>query len=195
VREKAGRLPKIDPNFNVSFPTTPCSPTLNKTNVVHNDLKKDAINEFGLTYWTSIPVWVNFQEHVSSFYVNIEEKVWLLVKKYGLEKTDRANKTSLFDRKWVTSLKPRRRSCPLRQVWWALELWLINAIFNLFFSYIMVVSLFDRGTPVTQGIPHHRLFTNHCHWWTLLYEVDNDFCDKYNIATELLMYSCRWWHI
>jgi hypothetical protein len=55
----------MDSNFNVSFPTTPCSPTLNKTNVVHNDLKKDSINEFGLTYWTSIPVWVNFQEHVS----------------------------------------------------------------------------------------------------------------------------------
>ena len=31
--------------------------------------------------WTSNPVWVTFQEHGSSFYVNIEEKVWLLVKK------------------------------------------------------------------------------------------------------------------
>ena len=33
-------------------------------------------------------------------------------KKYGLEKT----KTSLFDRNWATSLKPRRRSRPLRLV-------------------------------------------------------------------------------
>ena len=34
----------------------------------------------------------------------------LMVKKYGLEKTDRA-----------TSLKPRRRSHPFRLVWWALN--------------------------------------------------------------------------
>jgi hypothetical protein len=47
-----------------------------KTNVLHYDLKKD-----GIKYWTSNPVWVTFQEHGSSFYVNIEEKVWLLVKK------------------------------------------------------------------------------------------------------------------
>jgi hypothetical protein len=45
---------------------------------LHNDLKtfkKDAINEFGIKYWTSNPVWVTFEEHLSSFYVNIEEKV------------------------------------------------------------------------------------------------------------------------
>ena len=42
-------------------------------------------------------------------------------KKYGLEKTDRATKTSFFDRNWVTSLKPRRRSDPLRLVWCALK--------------------------------------------------------------------------
>jgi hypothetical protein len=34
-------------------------------------------------------------------------------KKYGLEKTDRATKISLFDRNWAISLKPRL-------VWWAL---------------------------------------------------------------------------
>ena len=27
---KSGRLPKIDPNFNVSFPATACSPTFHK---------------------------------------------------------------------------------------------------------------------------------------------------------------------
>ena len=91
-----------------------------KTNVLHWDLKKDAINKFGIKYWTSIPVWVTFQEHGSSFYVNIEEKVWLLVKKIRTWKTDRATKTSLFDRNWATSLKPRQRSRPLRLVWWAL---------------------------------------------------------------------------
>ena len=45
---KAGRLPKIDPNVNVSFPTTACSHTFHKMKVLHNDLKKDAINEFGI---------------------------------------------------------------------------------------------------------------------------------------------------
>ena len=78
---KSGRLPKINPNFNISFPTTACSPTFHKTNVLHNDLKKDAINEFGIKYWTSNSVWVKFQEHGSSFYVNIEEKDWLSVEK------------------------------------------------------------------------------------------------------------------
>ena len=43
--------------------------------VLHNDLKKDAINEFGIKYLTSSPVWVIFQEHGRFFYVNIEEKV------------------------------------------------------------------------------------------------------------------------
>jgi hypothetical protein len=83
---KAGRLPKIDQNFNVSFPTTACSPTFHKTNVLHNDLKKDAINEFGIKYWTSNHVRVKFQEHGSSFYVNIEEKVWLLERLTGRRK-------------------------------------------------------------------------------------------------------------
>jgi hypothetical protein len=32
-------------------------PYLFKTNVLHNDLKKDAINEFGIKYWTSNPAW------------------------------------------------------------------------------------------------------------------------------------------
>jgi hypothetical protein len=56
--------------------------------VLHNDLKKDAINEFGIKYWTSNPVWVKFQEHGSSFYVNIEEKYDYWWTKYGLEKID-----------------------------------------------------------------------------------------------------------
>jgi hypothetical protein len=47
---KSGRLPKIDQNFNISFPATACPPTFHKTNVLHNDLKKDAINEFGIKY-------------------------------------------------------------------------------------------------------------------------------------------------
>ena len=51
------------------------SPTFHKTNVLHNDLKKDAINEFGIKYQSSTPVGVKFQEHGNSFYMNIEEKV------------------------------------------------------------------------------------------------------------------------
>ena len=53
--------------------------------------------------------------------------MWILKKKYdywwtkyGLEKTYRATKTSLFDRNWAISLTPRQRSRPLRLVWWAL---------------------------------------------------------------------------
>ena len=99
VREKSGRLSKIDPNFDVSFPTTTYSLTFHKMNVLHNGLKKDAINEFGIKYWTSNPVWVKFQEHGNSFYKCT--CMWILMKKYrydylwtkyGLEKTDKAPK-------------------------------------------------------------------------------------------------------
>ena len=78
---KSGRLPKINPNLNVSFSTTACCPTVHKNERAAQRSWKDAINEFGIKYWTSNPVWVRFQEHESSFYVNIEGKVWLLVKK------------------------------------------------------------------------------------------------------------------
>jgi hypothetical protein len=50
---------------------------------------------------------------------DITKRMWILKKKYdywwkkyGLEKTDRATKTSLFDRNWAILLKPRRRSHP-----------------------------------------------------------------------------------
>ena len=60
---KSGRLPKIDPNFSVSFPANACSPTFHKN---EQWSKKDAINEFGIKYWTSNAVWVTFQEYGSS---------------------------------------------------------------------------------------------------------------------------------
>jgi hypothetical protein len=78
---KSGRLPKIDPNFNVSFPHYRMFPYLSENERAAQRSWKDAINEFGIKYWTSNPVWVRFQEHESSFYVNIEGKVWLMVKK------------------------------------------------------------------------------------------------------------------
>jgi hypothetical protein len=81
VRENLGDFRKsiqiltfLSPLPHVPLPFT-------KTNVLHYDLKKDAIDKFGIKYWTSNPVWVTFQEYGSSFYMNIEEKVWLLVKK------------------------------------------------------------------------------------------------------------------
>jgi hypothetical protein len=44
---KSGKLAKIDPNFNVSFPATACSPTFHKNEQCSS---KDAINEFGIKY-------------------------------------------------------------------------------------------------------------------------------------------------
>jgi cytochrome c oxidase subunit IV len=58
------------------------SPTFHKTSVLHNNLKKDTMNEFRIKHWTSSPVWVKFQEHGISFYLHIEEKVSLLAFMY-----------------------------------------------------------------------------------------------------------------
>ena len=49
-------------------------------------LKKDAINEFGIKYWTSNPVWVTFQEHAPFMWI-LKKKYDYWWKKYGLEKT------------------------------------------------------------------------------------------------------------
>jgi hypothetical protein len=68
--------------------------------MLHKDFKKDTINDFRIKYWISTPVWVNFQEHGNSFYVNIEEKVWLFVEKYW----QRLTKTLPFQ--WETELSP-----------------------------------------------------------------------------------------
>lgn len=49
-----------------------CMPlTSHKTYMLNNNLKKDAIKEFGIKYLTSNPVWVKFSEHGSSFYMNM----------------------------------------------------------------------------------------------------------------------------
>ena len=81
VRENLGDFRKLIQIWTFLSPLLHVPLPFTKMNVLHYDLKKDAINEFGIKYWTSNPVWVTFQEHGSSFYVNIEEKVWLLVKK------------------------------------------------------------------------------------------------------------------
>ena len=43
-------------------------------------------------------------DHISGI---LKKKYDYWRKKYGLEKTDRATKTSLFDRNWAISLKSR----------------------------------------------------------------------------------------
>ena len=81
VRENLGDFRKSIQILTLLSPLPHVSLPFTKMNVLLYDLKKDAINEFGINYWISNPVWVTFQEHGSSFYVNIEEKVWLLEKK------------------------------------------------------------------------------------------------------------------
>ena len=72
-------------------------------------------------------------------------------KKYGLEKTDRATKTSLFDRNWATSLKPRWRSRPLRLVWWASY----SIVFDDWYSWMS--SIFYKGSKQNVTLVHHLL--------------------------------------
>jgi hypothetical protein len=132
LRENLGDFRKSIQILTFLFPLLHVPLPFTKTNVLHYDLKKDAINEFGIKYWTSNPVWVTFQEHGSSFYVNIE-------------KTDKATKTSLFDRNWAISLKPRRRSRPLRLVWWALKK---NALVGLIFFGWELSKFYPANTSV-----------------------------------------------
>ena len=82
----------------------------------------------------------NFRNMGAPFMWILKKKYDYWWKKYGLEKTDRATKTSLFDRNWAISLKPRRRSRPLRLVWWALQSGWIDrrpSIFKLSFHNLL----------------------------------------------------------
>jgi hypothetical protein len=127
VRENLGDFRKSIQILTFLFPLSHVPLPFTKMNVLHYDLKKDAINEFGIKYWTSNPAWATFPEHV-----NIEEKYDYWWKKYGLEKTDRATKT------WAISLKPRRRCRPLPLVWWALHICLLNLF--IFYSSNALIS-------------------------------------------------------
>ena len=82
---KSGRLPKIDPNFNFSFPTSACPPTFHKTKLLHNDLKKDAINEFGIKYGSY------FRNMRASFTWILKKRYDYWWTKYWLEKTDKGD--------------------------------------------------------------------------------------------------------
>ena len=54
------------------------------------------------------------RENLGDFRKSITILTFLGEKNYWLEKTDRVTKTSLFDRNWAISLKPRWKSRPLR---------------------------------------------------------------------------------
>jgi len=64
VRENLGVFRKTS---KISFPATVCPPTFHKTNMLLNDLKKDAINKFRIKI--SNPVWLKCQKHGHSFYM------------------------------------------------------------------------------------------------------------------------------
>jgi hypothetical protein len=124
LRTKWGKIwetSKNRSNFNVSFPTTACSPTFHKTNVQHNDLKKDAINE-----WNKILNIKPCMGQISGTWEPLLCEYWRKSMIIGEKNTDlkrltpRATKTSLFGRNWAISLKPRLISHPLRLVWWSL---------------------------------------------------------------------------
>jgi hypothetical protein len=57
------------------------SPRFSLTSPFSQLREKSSRLVFYYVWWALVSVWVRFQEHGSSFYVNIEEKVWLLVKK------------------------------------------------------------------------------------------------------------------
>jgi hypothetical protein len=124
IEEKSGRLSK---NLNVFWRfLSHCrmTPTFHKSKV-QNDHSKFAINKFRIKYWISMQTLYksNFSNIGAPFieYVNIEEKVWFLVKKYRLPKTDSATKiTSLYGRNRAVYLNLGWKIHLLRQVWWVL---------------------------------------------------------------------------
>ena len=87
---------------------------------MNNDLKRMQLTSFekNIEYQT---LYGSHFRNMGAPFMWILKKKYYWLKKYGLEKTDRVTKTSLFDRNWATSLKPRRRNRPLRLVWWALQ--------------------------------------------------------------------------
>jgi hypothetical protein len=72
-------------------------------------------------------------------------------KKYGLEKIDRATKTSLFDRNWAISLKPRQRSHLLCPVWWVLNLHLQIHHIKMWFCSVPARNWKWRGATLEKG--------------------------------------------
>jgi hypothetical protein len=106
--------------FNRFFPQNYMSPMFfHKINMLHNDLKNDAIKEFGIKWWTLNSAWLKFQEHGTFTWI-LKKKYDYWWKKYWLKKTDKVTKTSLFGRNRTISLKLRWKSHPLCLVWWAL---------------------------------------------------------------------------
>jgi hypothetical protein len=63
--------------------------------------------------------------------------------------TDRGTKTLLFDRNWAISLKPRRRSRPLRLVWWALQVHIAWAGFEVTTLVVIGTECISTINPTT----------------------------------------------
>ena len=79
-------------------------------------------NKFGIKIEHQTLYVSNFRNMGAPFIWILKKKYDCRWKKYALEKPDRATKTSLFDRNWAISLKPRRRGRPLRLDWWVLAI-------------------------------------------------------------------------
>jgi hypothetical protein len=118
-------------------------------------------------------VWVTFQEQAFMWILKKKYDYWWT--KYGLEKTDRATKTSLFDRNWATSLKPRWRSRPLCLVWWALVL--LQTI-KIFLKIEIIRSDYISGFAITymyNNMKESILFLQYSHKSLFLK------CDPYRV--------------
>ena len=151
MRENLGNSRKASNFFFISFPA--CPPTFHKTNVLHSDLKKDAVKKFGIKDWISNAVFDKFQEHRSF----LLRHYWRMItgEKIGTCKdSDRVTKT--FGGKRVISMKPGRKSQPLCLVWWSLVTFVLRnyssthfqtrEIFSFFYMWsINCSSVFDWG--------------------------------------------------
>jgi len=77
-------------------------------------------------------------------------------KNTNLKRLTRATKTSLFDRNWAISLKPRRRSRPLHLVWWALMLIQIKVLVWNRHKYVVMHQWVKKTSQEINGL-HMRL--------------------------------------
>ena len=113
--------------FLSSLPHASPNPTFHKTNILHKDLKKDAINEFGMKHQTLYRS--NFRNMEATF-------TWILKKKYGyLKNTDLKRLTGWLKLCLLTGIEwfhwnKDEKSHPLHLVWWALKM-MVNFLLHI----------------------------------------------------------------